>query len=273
MKKRIPSYFAGFLTAALIFALMTSAMAATGQVSFSNVNISVLGSEKIASGDTYTGENGAQIPSSITYTDEKGGKTTFVALREMSDLLNSTISWDGKTQTVHFGEGEDNSANSVEILTGQNEVNADSTQIASEPELNVTHGLFTEIAPLADDAKSKPIVLLNNADFCSSTGFTNQLFHIYPMYGNYVEIEVTNHGEPVAMQVGNPYYVTTDLPANSSQFTMVRLDKGQSIVRAFSMSDVDDYPRNILWMNIESIFEGGAYNSADITVTVTQYTV
>ena len=84
MKKRIPSYLAGFLTAALIFALMTSAMAATGQVSFSNVNISVLGSEKIASGDTYTGENGAQIPSSITYTDEKGGKTTFVALREMS---------------------------------------------------------------------------------------------------------------------------------------------------------------------------------------------
>ena len=63
------------------------------------------------------------------------------------------------------------------------------------------HGLFTEIAPLEDSAKSKPVLLLDNADFCSSTGFTNQLFHIYPMYGDYVEIQVTNHEAQLAQQI------------------------------------------------------------------------
>ena len=79
MKKRIPSFLAGAATALALAVLATSALAASGQVSFNFANVALNGETKIAAGSTVTVANGQQVPSSILYTDAVGGKTGYTS--------------------------------------------------------------------------------------------------------------------------------------------------------------------------------------------------
>ena len=72
--KKTSSFLAGMATALLIVSLTTSALAASGNVSFSFANVAVDGKTQITAGSTITAPNGQQIPGSILYTDEAGGK-------------------------------------------------------------------------------------------------------------------------------------------------------------------------------------------------------
>lgn len=100
MKKRIPSFLSGFLTAALLLALTTTALAASGEVTFSFANIALDGETKMAAGATITAANGQQVPGSILYTDAAGGKTNYLPIRAICDLLKVEIGYDSATQTV-----------------------------------------------------------------------------------------------------------------------------------------------------------------------------
>lgn len=104
MKKRIPSFLAGVLTAALALALTTTALAASGQVTFGFANIALDGETKIAAGSTITAANGQQVPGSILYTDAAGGKTNYLPIRAVSDLLGVEIGYDSATKTILLGE-------------------------------------------------------------------------------------------------------------------------------------------------------------------------
>lgn len=104
MKKRIPSFLAGVLTTALALTLTTTALAASGQVTFSFANIALNGETKIAAGSTLTAANGHQVPGSILYTDEAGGKTNYLPIRAICDLLGVEIGYDSATKTVLLGE-------------------------------------------------------------------------------------------------------------------------------------------------------------------------
>lgn len=87
MKKRIPSFLAGALTMALALTLTTTALAASGNVTFSFANIALNGETKIAAGTTITAANGQEVPGSILYTDAAGGKTNYLPIRTICDLL------------------------------------------------------------------------------------------------------------------------------------------------------------------------------------------
>lgn len=104
MKKRIPSFLAGAATALALTALATSALAASGQVSFNFANVALNGETKIAAGSTVTVANGQQVPSSILYTDAVGGKTNYLPIRAISELLGVEIGYDSSTRTVLLGE-------------------------------------------------------------------------------------------------------------------------------------------------------------------------
>ena len=103
MKKRIPSFLAGAATALALTALATSALAASGQVSFNFANVALNGETKIAAGSTVTVANGQQVPSSILYTDAIGGKTNYLPIRAISELLGVEIDYDSSTRTVLLG--------------------------------------------------------------------------------------------------------------------------------------------------------------------------
>ena len=102
--KKTSSFLAGMATALLIVSLTTSALAASGNVSFSFANVAVDGKTQITAGSTITAPNGQQIPGSILYTDEAGGKTNYLPIRAISDLLGVEISYDSATKTVYLGK-------------------------------------------------------------------------------------------------------------------------------------------------------------------------
>ena len=104
MKKRFPSFLAGAATALALTALATSALAASGQVQFNFAGVALDGETKIAAGSDITAPNGQQVPGSILYVDEAGGKTNYLPIRTISELLGVEVGYDSASRTVLLGE-------------------------------------------------------------------------------------------------------------------------------------------------------------------------
>lgn len=269
MKRRIPSFGAGLIVGVLALGLATTVWAAFGSVSYSAVDIQFWRgneSQTIASGDTYTGENGVQVPASITYIDENNGGTTFISLRKVAELLDAPIHWDGESETIYFGtspiDGDVITETGTDTVTVQ--------PLPTAPVLDVKAGPFTEVAPLGAE-KGIETPLLQEASFSSRTGFINQRYEIFEPYGRYVEITVTNHGDPVEMRVCRPYYTASDL--SSDAFTTVRIESGQSLTRAFLMDEGTAFPENYLRLDVDNVTHGPDAPAVDITVSVSQFQV
>ena len=105
MKKtrQITAFFGGIITVFLAFGCLTTALAASGQVSYNFSNVSLNGERKITAGADITVANGQQVPSSILYTDAAGGKTNYLPIRAISELLGVEIGYDSATKTVLLG--------------------------------------------------------------------------------------------------------------------------------------------------------------------------
>ena len=95
-------FLAGVCTTLLVLALGTSALAASGKVSFNFASVSLNGETKITAGSDITVANGEKVPGSILYTDAKGGKTNYLPIRAISELLDVDIDYDGATRTVEL---------------------------------------------------------------------------------------------------------------------------------------------------------------------------
>lgn len=104
MKKRFPSFLAGAATALALTALATSALAASGQVQFNFAGVALDGEMKITAGSDITAPNGQQVPGSILYVDEAGGKTNYLPIRTISELLGVEVGYDSASRTVLLGE-------------------------------------------------------------------------------------------------------------------------------------------------------------------------
>lgn len=104
MKKKISSFSVGFLTAVLLLVLGTSALAASGKVSYNFANVALNGETKITAGADITAANGQKVPGTILFTDSTGGKTNYLPIRAISELLGVEIGYDSATRTVLLGE-------------------------------------------------------------------------------------------------------------------------------------------------------------------------
>lgn len=102
MKKRFPSFLAGAASALALTALCTTALAASGKISYNFANVAVNGETKITAGADLQVGGGKHIPGSILYVDETGGKTNYLPVRTVSELLGAEVSYDSATQTVHL---------------------------------------------------------------------------------------------------------------------------------------------------------------------------
>ena len=104
MKKRFPSFLAGAAATLALTALATSALAASGQVQFNFAGVALDGETKITAGSDITAPNGQQVPGSILYVDEAGGKTNYLPIRTISELLGVEVGYDSASRTVLLGE-------------------------------------------------------------------------------------------------------------------------------------------------------------------------
>lgn len=97
-------FLIGFLAASALFLLTGAALIMSGTVEFSTVNVEVNGQRVGNVGETYTLGNGEQAPYSISYKDAKGGATTYLPVRKISELLGVDIQWDGANNAVQVVE-------------------------------------------------------------------------------------------------------------------------------------------------------------------------
>ena len=113
--KHISTFWGGFATALALTACLTTALAASGKVSYNFANVALDGTQKITAGQDITAANGQKIPGSILYTDEAGGKTNYLPIRTISELLGVEIGYDSATKTVLLGKQPAKSAGEPEL--------------------------------------------------------------------------------------------------------------------------------------------------------------
>lgn len=104
MKNRIVSFTSGFFAALALSLCLTTALAASGKVSYNFANVCLDGGTVIVAGADITAANGQMIPGSILYTDETGGKTNYLPLRKISELLKVEVNYDSASKTIYLGK-------------------------------------------------------------------------------------------------------------------------------------------------------------------------
>ena len=103
-KQTIRPFFAGVLITLLCFGIVSGALAASGQVTFNAVNVTVNGEAVCYKGDYMELESGEKVPSSILYVDETGGGTTYLPVASLAKALDVDCTWDSWIKTVVIGE-------------------------------------------------------------------------------------------------------------------------------------------------------------------------
>lgn len=138
MKKRISSFLAGAAAALTLSVCLTTAMAAAGKVTYNFANVALDGNQKITAGQDITAANGQKVPGSILYTDEAGGKTNYLPIRAISELLGVEIGYNSATKTVLLGKqptsGSESSSSTGDMLAGYPIVNDEETGEAVFPD-------------------------------------------------------------------------------------------------------------------------------------------
>lgn len=101
MKKlNLQSFLAGTLTAALLFAVTSTALATSGSVTFNAINLTKEGKIIFNKEEDFELASGEKVPSSILYVDQTGGGTTYLPMRYLAELLGMSVTWDQATGTA-----------------------------------------------------------------------------------------------------------------------------------------------------------------------------
>lgn len=252
--KRFGTFAAGMAVMLLICSLVGGAVAAGGQVEFNQAGISLFGEDHVRAGESYTAPNGQQVPSVITYVDNAGGKTNYLSVRQISELLNVEINWDAQKNRVNFGQ--DRSANQkLTIGTTPPEASGAGSQ-------DTVHGPFTEVDPASAAGKTLAGVLEDNTRVQTTCGYsTGATF--FPSNGNYIVFTVTNNGSTT--QISNAGRVRT--LGGFDTFASVPIAPGETLTRVFYIADDAK--------ELESSLSLGVYDEgvaqSDITVSLKQY--
>ena len=104
MKHRIASFAGGFFAVLALSLCLTTALAASGKISYNFANVCLDGGTVIVAGADISAANGQMIPGSILYTDEAGGKTNYLPLRKISELLKVEVNYDSASKTIYLGK-------------------------------------------------------------------------------------------------------------------------------------------------------------------------
>lgn len=255
MKKNrsVIPFFGGVLATILTAGCLTTALAASGLVSFNPVNLDLNGRAVFASGDTLKTEGGQEIPSSIVYTDQAGGGTTYLPLRTIANLLDVPITWDGAETTVVLGRGD---PGGITVEPG-----TEGSELHSLPlyQAGKTVGPFAEVQP---DTRKGGIMLLEETQFRSGSDFSQDIPFV-GANGRYVSITVTNNGtQPLLFQAGHLYATGRDMLAT-------QIPAGATVTRTFEAleSSAAIQPR----FGVDISTGSGEGGTVDIQISAVQF--
>ena len=98
--KKYRSFTAGVVATLMAVSTVGTALAASSRVEYNKAGISLFGENKVLTGESYKAPNGQDVPSVITYVDETGGKTNYLSIRQISELLDASVGWNAATNSV-----------------------------------------------------------------------------------------------------------------------------------------------------------------------------
>lgn len=233
-KEKITSFLSGVVSCTLVLGLVTTALAATGNVSFGRVNVRLNSKEVFAQGDELRTDAGRAIPSSITYTDETGGDTTYVPLSYLSRLLDTPVSWDQASRTVKLGYSAappgDGKPGSGGSLVETDDPSAGLTALPLHAVGSVA-APFQEVEPITtDDMKQGISYAIAPTDYTSQEGYENAV-SMAAGNGEYCSVTVTNHNSyPLLFTLGRAYNqgsdeIHTHIPAGQTVTRTVKFEK------------------------------------------------
>lgn len=246
-------FLKGFLSAALVFSCISSALAASGTVSFSQVRLAMNGSAVFSEGESLTASNGQSIPSSITYTDAAGGGTTYLPLAYVSRLLDTPVSWDGATSTVSLGTYKG-------VASGGASLILDTDDGGSLPLTRVGRkaGPFTEVTPI----QSEGFPILERTEYRSAADYKFNT-PVQTGNGNHISVTITNKGKDhLILMIGREYTVGQELIST-------QVPAGQTVTRTFKVDQTSDGLRPLLFAQVS--YYGAMSQDMDFEISATQF--
>jgi len=210
--------------------------AASGQVAFNQAGIRLFGESKVTAGEYYKASNGQKVPSTITYIDAVGGKTNYLSVRQISELLDAEVTWNSTVNSVDIATY--NGPNTEPKVTGVLVMGDEEmpSPFPNTAELGVTYGAFQEIDPSVVNTSGNPTstYLKDTRITSDGAGVPAMAYNFHPAAGKYVVFQVTNNG--TRTQAVTVERVKTVGNSRTEPFTTVTLAPGQTVTRAFSIS-------------------------------------
>lgn len=246
--KRLPAFAAGMMAMAMLAALAEPVSAAGEKIACNQVGIRVMREEQVKAGEAWTASNGQKVPSTITYTDAAGGKTNYIAVPRLSELLDADISWDEDTGSVDIGvspvPGE------VTVAGGVSSNDSQEPARPNQPEYGKVIGNLEEIDPktVPDVVAANPNVYPGGVMYACNTrmqdpygNFPEITIHPRTGKGEYLVYTVTNHGQTAKeVTVKRPVSVTL---GRWERFPTLNVEPGKTLVRVFRvLKDEDTHP-------------------------------
>ena len=198
--------------------LVTSAAAAGGTTAFNQAGLIRWNKTVVTEGQGFTAPNGQTVPSVITYTDAAGGKTNYLSVRQIAELIDTPIAWDASKNSVVLGGNPYPSNLAAECLTPSG--------------IGSKIGPFTEIDPssLANVRSQDPI----NYRIISEHGTGSQVQTLDLIPGGACSISITNNTDDIQFWV---LYRTAPGSTYSETYSPVTIAPGQTLTRAFKLDE------------------------------------
>lgn len=257
MKKYTP-FVAGMLTMLLGISLVQGAYAVSGRVEYNQAGISLFGDDQVLAGESYEAPNGQMVPSVITYIDETGGKTNYLSIRQISEILDIPVKWDSQNNRVNLGNDP-----ADYVVVGGKEDDGSIPTNPTKATIGAVQGPFTEIDPTTVSGRSLFGIIQDNTIIQSTCGYSLEST-FYPEDGNYIVFTVTNNGSSVQTVTAGRALTL----GGFDKFASVDLGAGETLTRAFYIADGASELESKLAFGV---YAKGVSSSTDITVSLKQY--
>ncbi len=239
--QKLSSFLAGVMSALLVVSLAGTALAASGAVSFNTAGFWINHTRVSEKGESLQTKAGASIPSVILYTDEQGGKTHYVSVRQLAEELGLSVRWDGSSVWLDVG---DDLGTALLETTGS----------------ALFHDKFEEVAPIVPTGGKT----LLSAEHRSWDRFEKQLA-LDVSDGRYVSITVTNHGDtPLRMGLG--LLLDADAAAITLMGEDTQIPASQTVTRTVKLLSDGSEPDDLPYFTIGYAEGVSRYIQADIQV-------
>lgn len=253
-------FFSGALALVLLASLTGAAFAAAGKLEIGTGGVVVMDQVKVTPGGEYT-VDGEEIPAVVTYTDASGKAYSYMPVNMIYDYLDIPVSWSEKRNSVVLGPTTEGAEYHV---TSGGPDNSLRNSIADAPVLGRKVGPLTEIDPKTVDTSEGPLLILEDKTKVETyTGFDSTV-RANAMHGKHLVLTITNNGSnPLISRAGRTYTLN-----GYEGLSSVKIEPGQTLVRAFEIDDEVDRIRNNFVSSIMQYYNTETFH---VTVSLMQY--